>query len=137
MSIKKIIINKMELLNLLYGRPTHTFGCVSFWKCPFCSRDLSENNLSYNHRLDILWCFSSNGLHSAKILKSVLPKMPECKFGYQTRKYIKQKNKRLSDNFQLYLYYKMYSYHRELMEREDCITNLHEQRGFTKDTIKD
>ncbi len=77
------------------GQPRTKIGTELIWQCPYCL-DKSADNLHYNEKKNILWCFADEQ-HSKNILSEISRKKHEEKKMHEIPRYLKLQKQ--------YLYY--------------------------------
>ena len=127
----------IQLENIIsyLGQPLKKCGDELIWKCPYCE-DKSQNNLTYNIKKEVFWCFASGGEHSKLILSEICKNSPDKSF-IKPKTITEPIKKTLSPDTIKQFTSNMQTFNSELLKMPEVIKFLENKRGISIDTIKD
>lgn len=145
MEFEKLTLDKIEAY---LGYAEKQIGGEYIWQCPYC-QDKHRDNLKFNPKKGVLYCFASNGEHSQRILKEIYAKDKNSKTvsfnninsaKYNNKCIIKPKSDNQIDIFtqekqeELLLY--MAKCNEDLLRHDKALKYIEKHRGFNKNTVE-
>lgn len=133
----------LEVIEKFLGPPLKKVGSEYIWQCPICM-DKSKDNLRYNPRKNILFCFADPN-HSKLLLKKLWDNVKKqgkmLTIKHEDKEFPKQEE--IVEETPLSIItiqkFKTYQYkcNRTLLNNKPLLKVLYKKRGITLDTVKD